>query len=62
MNTNLIDLNNDVLNIIGNYVKKDDNERIQDFKFIDYVITGLMDESTPNKLSKHKWKGIYSEL
>ncbi len=25
MNTNLLDLNNDVLNIIGDYVKKDDN-------------------------------------
>jgi hypothetical protein len=30
MNTNLLDLNNDVLNIIGDYVKKDNNERIQD--------------------------------
>jgi hypothetical protein len=34
MNTIFLDLNNDVLNIIGNYVKKDNydnNERIQDF-------------------------------
>ncbi len=31
MNTNLLDLNNDVLNIIGDYVRKDNNERIQDF-------------------------------
>ncbi len=30
MNTNLLDLSNDVLNIIGDYVKKDNNERIQD--------------------------------
>ncbi len=31
MNTNLLDLNNDILNIIGDYVKNDNNERIQDF-------------------------------
>ena len=34
MNTNLLDLNNDVLNIIGNYVKKDNlKEKIKKFKF-----------------------------
>ena len=27
MNTNLLDLNNDILNIIGDYVKKDNFER-----------------------------------
>ena len=27
MNTNLLDLNNDILNIIGDYVKKDNIER-----------------------------------
>jgi hypothetical protein len=27
MNTNLLDLNNDILNIIGDYVKKDNAER-----------------------------------
>ena len=27
MNTNLLDLNNDVLNIIGDYVKKDNLEK-----------------------------------
>ena len=63
MNTNLLDLNNDVLNIIGDYVKKDNNERIQDFDFIDYVITELLDELKYNKLSKHKIGQIlYSEL
>ncbi len=54
MNTNLLDLNNDVLNIIGDYVKKDNNERIQNYNFIYYVITELMDELKPVKLSKHK--------
>ncbi len=28
MNTNLFDLNNDVLNIIGDYVKKDNFEKL----------------------------------
>ncbi len=28
MNTNLLDLNNDVLNIIGDYVKKDNFEKL----------------------------------
>ena len=27
MNTNLLDLNNDILNIIGRYVKADNDER-----------------------------------
>ena len=31
MNTNLLDLNTEILNIIGDYVKKDNFERIQDF-------------------------------
>ena len=63
MNTNLLVSNNDVLNIIGYYVKKDNNERIQNFKFIYYVITEIMDESKSNKLSKYKiGQVIYSEL
>jgi hypothetical protein len=38
-------------------------KRIQDFKFIYYVITELMDELKSNKLSKHKiGQAIYSEL
>ena len=28
MNTNLLDLNNDILNIIGDYVNKNNSERI----------------------------------
>ena len=63
MNTNLLDLNNDVLNIIGDYVKKDNNERIQDFQFIYYVITELMYKLKLDKLSKHKiGQVIYSKL
>ena len=59
MNKNLLDLNYDVLNIIGDYIKKDNNERIQDFKFIDYVITELMHELKPVKLSKYKMGYIF---
>ena len=44
MNTNLLDLNNDVLNIIGDYVKKDNLERkiIKDRKLRKYkqIING----------------------
>ena len=38
MNTNLLDLNNDVLNIIGDYVKQDNADRMEkeeDFKYAD---------------------------
>ena len=63
MNTNLLDLNNDVLNIIGDYVKKDNIERIQDYDFLYYIITELMYELKSNKLSKHKiGQVIYSKL
>jgi hypothetical protein len=63
MNTNLLDLNNDVLNIIGDYVKKDNNKRIQDYDFLNYVITELLHELKFNKLSKHKMgQIIYKEL
>ena len=63
MNTNLLDLNNDVFNIIGDYVKKDNNERIQHFNFIYYVITELLNELEQYKLSKHKiGQVIYSKL
>ena len=39
MNTNLLDLNNDVLNIIGDYVKKDNVNKIKrgDITFNEYV-------------------------
>ena len=63
MNTNILDLNNDILNIIGDYVKKDNNERIQDYDFIYYVITELIHELKINKLSKHKiGQVLYSKL
>ena len=41
MNTNLLDLNNDVLNIIGDFVKKDNVNKIKrgDITFNEYVET-----------------------
>ena len=41
MNTNLLDLNNDILNIIGDYVKKDNAIIIdikESFKQVDVLI------------------------
>ena len=37
MNTNLLDLNNDILNIIGDYVKKDNIERKESFEKVDIL-------------------------
>ena len=38
MNTNLLDLNNDALNIVGDFVKKDNvNEMKRDITFNEYV-------------------------
>ena len=59
MNKNLLDLNNDVLNIIGDYVKKDNNERIQNYNFIYYVITEIMDDLKVINLVNIKLAGLY---
>ena len=37
MNKNLLDLNNDILNIIGDYVKKDNIDRIDHFEKVDIL-------------------------
>ncbi len=37
MNTNLLDLNNDILNVIGDYVKKDNVDRMEKFKQVDVL-------------------------
>ena len=47
MNTNLLDLNNDILNIIGDYVKKDNSER----PLIDYY--KRKDEETKKTIFKY---------
>ena len=38
MNTNLLDLNNDILNIIGDYVKKDNIEREEKKELLNLLI------------------------
>ena len=51
MNTNLLDLNNDILNIIGDYVKKDNIDRIENFKKVDilYNILNRIGQVKKNK-------------
>ena len=61
--TNLLDLDNDILNIIGDYVKTDNSYRIEkekDFEEMDKVINYLREN---NKLNKYEIKeGLYSSL
>ena len=52
MNTNLLDLDNDILNIIGDYVKKDNDYRIEkgkDFANTDNYINHLRENKNLNK-------------
>jgi hypothetical protein len=48
MNTNLLDLNNDILNVIGDYVKKDNEDRMEklikeSFKQVD-ILYNILNE------------------
>ena len=64
MNTNLLDLNNDVLNIIGDYVKKDNDSRMEEekkqnerdgiFNFVDDRIKQLKKDCKKKKIKAHK--------
>ncbi len=48
MNTNLLDLHNDILNVIGAYVKKDNDSRMNnedDFKKKDFIMNYLKDNN-----------------
>ncbi len=62
-NMNLLDLDNDVLNIIGGYVKKDNERRISkedNFKKPDFIMNYLKEN---NKLNKYEiGEAIYSQL
>jgi hypothetical protein len=59
----LLDLDNDVLNIIGDYVKKDNERRIDkedDFEKMDHILNHLKEK---NKLNKYEiGEAIYSQL
>ena len=63
MNTNLLDLDNDILNIIGDFAKKDNACRIEkekDFVNTDNYINYLREN---DKLNKYEIKGVlYSSL
>ena len=62
-NMNLLDLDDDILNIIGGYVKKDNERRIDkedDFEKTDFIINYLKEN---NKLNKYEvGEAIYSQL
>ena len=50
---NLLDLDNDILNIIGDYVKKDNERRIDkedDFKKTDFIMNYLKENNKFNNM------------
>ena len=63
MNTNLLDLDNDILNIIGGYVKRDNERRIDkeyDFEKTDFIMNYLKEN---NKFNKYEIsEALYSQL
>ena len=62
-NINLLDLDNDILNIIGGYVKHDNNRRIRkehNFNETDFIINRLKRKN--NCIKKEIGEAIYSQL
>ena len=63
MNINLLDLNADILDIIGDYVKKDNERRIDkedDFEKTDFIMNRLKEN---NKFIKYEIsEALYSQL
>ena len=61
MNTNLLDINNDILEIIGDYVKKDNLDRILKEKLkqdlLEYVDIKIKIERKEARKGKRKRKG-----
>ena len=63
MNTNLLGLDDDILNIIGDYVKKDNAYRIEkekDFESTDYIMNRLKIKDTFTR--EEIGEAIYSQL
>ena len=58
MNTNLLDLNNDILNIIGDYVKKDNLEKERMEKFTQDVFEYLNNQLKEDRRYSRK-RNIY---
>ena len=58
-NMNLLDLDNDVLNIIGNYIKEDNIERISNEKLkqdiLEYVDTKMKIERKKQEKQKNQF-------
>ena len=63
MNTNFLDLKNDILEIIGGYVKRDNERRMDkedDFKKTDFIMNYLKEN---NKFNKYEiGEALYSQL
>ena len=62
-NYNLLDLDNDILNIIGDYVKQDNTKRIRkehNFNETDFIINYLKREK--KFIKKEIGEAIYSQL
>ena len=62
-NINLLDLDNDILNIIGGYVKHDNNRRIRkkhNFNETDFIINRLKRKN--NFIKNEIGEAIYSQL
>ena len=60
---NLLDLDNDILNIIGGYVKHDNNRRIRkehNYNETDFIINRLKRKN--NFIKKEIGEAIYSQL
>ena len=62
MNTNLLDLNNDILNIMGRYVKKDNFEKLKNEEQIineKKIRFRKFSYSTPNRLMMNEKQRTY---
>ena len=62
-NINLLDLDNDILNIIGEYVKEDNNRRTEkeeDFNKTDFIMDRLKRKN--NFIKEEIGEAIYSQL
>ncbi len=62
MNTNLLDINNDILNVIGDYVKKDNADRMEklikeNFKQVD-ILYDILNRIGQVKRKKPVMRGL----
>ena len=64
MNSYLLDFNNDILNIIGDYVEQDNVSRLkkEDFKSTDCIIGELIYELEDNCVTRKKLESQYIQI